>query len=148
LQTSNGNITDEVGMIKKITAVQEVVVTVSNKAGVLADMAQLLANARINVEAVAGYADKDNTAKIMFITKNNLKAIAVLKKAKYSAVTVRPALIVEMDNKPGALACLTEKLAIADIDIKQTYGTTVGAGNARLVVSTADPKKTAAALKK
>jgi len=135
-------------MIMKVTVVKELVVTVSNKVGVLADMAQLLADAKVNIEAVAGYADKDNTAKIMFITKNNRKALVVLKKAKYSAVKVRPALVVELKNKLGALALLTQKLAIADIDIKQTYGTVAGVGNARLVVSTADAKKTAVALKK
>ncbi|MDD5596198.1 MAG: ACT domain-containing protein, partial [Candidatus Omnitrophica bacterium] len=65
-------------MIKSANLAKEIVVTVVNKIGILADISKLVADHGINIEAVAGYADKDNNAKIMLVTDDNLRVTDAL----------------------------------------------------------------------
>lgn len=136
-------------MIKNAHLGKEIVVTVVNKIGVLADMSRILAQSGINIETVAGYALDDKTAKIMFISDDNLRAGDALKKAGYNSITEREAVIVELENKAGALKLVTERLAAAGIDIKQVYGTTCPGGcPAKMVLSTTDNAKALLVFKK
>jgi hypothetical protein len=114
-------------MIKKVQLGKEIVVTVVNKIGVLADMSRVLSKHGANIEAVAGYA-VNNEAKIMLVTDGNLRAIEALKKSGYKSITERETIILDLENKPGALKLITEKLASESIDIKQIYGTTCQGG--------------------
>jgi len=135
-------------MIKKVQLGKEIVVTVVNKIGVLADMSRLLAEHGANIEAVAGYA-VNNEAKIMLVTDDNLRAIEALKKSGYKSIVERETIILDLDNKPGALKLITEKLASESIDIKQIYGTTCQGGcPAKIVVATSDNEKALLALRK
>ncbi len=128
-------------MIKKAQLGKEVVVTVLNKIGILADMSRILADHGINIEAVAGYS-KDNEATIMLVSDDNLRASDALKKQNYKSVKESEVVIVELENKPGALKNVTLKLASKNIDIKYIYGTTCScAGPAKIVLSTSDNEK-------
>jgi hypothetical protein len=58
-------------------------------------------------------------------------------------------VIVELEDKTGALKDIAEKLAKDDIDIKQIYGTTCPGGcPAKIVLSATDNTKALAAFKK
>lgn len=128
-------------MIKKAKICKEIVVTVVNKIGVLADMSQIVADRGVNIAAVAGYA-LDNKAIIMMATDDNQRAIDALKKAGYRSIREREAVMVELENKTGALKVVTAKLAGEDIDIRQIYGTTCPDGcPARLILSTTNNDK-------
>lgn len=136
-------------MIKNVQLGKEIVVTVTNKIGVLADMSKLVAESGINIEAVAGYVEKDNTAKIILVTNDNLRIIDALKKAGYTSATERETIIIELEDKPGALEHITTALASEDIDIKTIYGTTCsGDCPARIVLSTSNNEKALVAFKK
>jgi len=136
-------------MIKAVRSAKEIAVTVVNKIGVLAEMSKILSSEGINIEAVAGYAADDQTAKIMLVAADSLKAVGALKKAGYNSLQEKEVVIVELENKTGALKLITAKLAAAEIDIKQIYGTTCAAGcPASIVISTVDNEKALAALKK
>jgi len=136
-------------MIKKVSLGKEIVVSVVNKIGVLADISKIVTEQGVNIAAVAGYAGKDDTAKIMLVTDNNSGIINALKSAKYGSIEERETLVVELENKAGALKVITEKLAACGVDIKQIYGTTgVGSGPARIVLSTSDNKLALESLKK
>lgn len=127
---------------------KEIVVTVVNKIGILADMSKILADHGVNIEAAAGYA-KDGEAKIMLIADDNLRATDALKKAGYKGAKENPVVIVELENKPGALKNITARLAAENIDLKSVYGTTC-AGNcpAKLILSTNNDEKTLLIFKK
>ena len=127
---------------------KEIVVTVVNKIGILADMSKILADHGINIEAVAGYA-KDGEAKIMLVADDTLRAVDALKKAGYKGAEENPVVIIELENKPGALKNITAKLAAENIDIKSIYGTTC-ADNcpAKIILSTANDEKTLLIFKK
>ncbi len=128
-------------MIKNAKLAKEIAVTVVNKIGVLADMARIVAGHGINIIAVSGYAVGKN-ATILLVTDDNLRAADALKKARYKSLKEKEVLVVELEDKPGALKNLTARLDGAGIDIKEAYGTTCPDGcPARIVVSTSNNDK-------
>lgn len=135
-------------MLKAADLGKEINMTVINKIGVLADMAKILADHGINIEAAAGYAEKDN-AKIMLVTDDNLRAVDALKKKGYKSAAEKEVVILELENKTGALKNVTVTLESAGVDIKYIYGTTcAGTCPARLVLSTSDNEKALVAFRK
>jgi hypothetical protein len=129
-------------MVKKAYLGKEISLTVSNRIGILADMSKVLADHGINIEAVAGYATEKD-AVIMLVTEDNLRAIDALKKAGYKNAKENSVVILELENKAGALKTLTMKLAAQNIDIKYVYGTTCpDKCPSRVVLSTNNDEKT------
>jgi len=135
-------------MVKDVRLGKEISITVVNKIGVLADMSKILASGGINIEGVAGYAAMDKTAKIMLVTEDSVRAVDALTKAGYKCQE-KEVIIVDLENKTGALKTITAKLAAEDIDINQIYGTACTAGcPAKIVISTSDNEKALIAFKK
>ena len=134
-------------MITSVKSGKELVVTLANRMGVLADISGLLAGNGINIEGVAGYA-VGSEAKIMLVTIDATAAVNVLKKSGYNSIKENSVLVVELENKPGALKNITSKLVSQGVDIKQIYGTTCSSAcPAKLILSTSDYEKAMAALK-
>lgn len=135
-------------MIKNARLCKEIVITVVNKIGVLADISRLLSEHGTNIEAVAGYA-VNNEAKITLVTDDNLRSVDALKKSGYKSIMEKETIIVDLENKPGALKLITGKLASESIDIKHIYGTTCQGGcPAKIVLTTSDNEKALVALKR
>ena len=105
-------------MIKSAKLAKQIVVTVVNKIGILADMSMLLAGHGINIQAVAGYSS-GNEAKIMLVADDNLRASEALIKAGYKSLKEEEVVIVDLEDKPGALKLVTSDLAKEGIDIKK-----------------------------
>ena len=135
-------------MIGSAQLSKEISVTAANKIGVLADIAKMMAEHGINIQAVAGYAVGDE-AKIMLVTADNLRATDALKKAGYKSLKENEVIVLELENKAGVLKNVTDKLLAENIDIKQIYGTAcVSECPARIILSTADNQKALAVFKK
>lgn len=135
-------------MIKSVNLGKEIVVKAKNKVGIMADLSKLLADHGVNIEGVAGYVQGDE-ASLMIVTSDNLRACDAIKKKGYSNVTEKEIVMVELENKPGALKVLAAKLAQDGIDIKYIYGTTCLEGcSARIVMSTTNNEKVVVAAKK
>lgn len=137
-------------MLKNANLGKEVSITIVNKIGILADMSKILTDQGINIEAVAGYAkDNQKEAEIIFVTDDNFRAVDALRNSGYQSTKEREVIIIELENKPGALKNITTQLAQNNIDIKYIYGTTCPAGcPARIVLSTSDNEKTLAVFNK
>ncbi len=134
-------------MLKDVNLAKEIVVTVGNKIGVLADISKILADHGINIEAVAGYADNAE-AKIMLVTDDNLRSVDALKKKNYKSIVEKEIIVIELENKAGALKNIISKLASEGIDIKYIYGTACSAGcPAKIILSTSDNEKALVAFK-
>ena len=135
-------------MVKSAQLGKQIVVTVANKIGILADMSKMVADHGINIEAVVGYA-ANNEAKVMLVTSDNLRVTDALKKAGYNAIKEEEVLIVELENTAGALKNITAAMVAQGIDIKQVYGTACAAGcPAKIILSTSNNDKALVALKK
>ena len=134
-------------MLKDVNLGKELVVSLSNKVGILADISKILADHGINVEGVAGYA-QDNDAKIMIVAEDTLRAKEALLKSGYKAIKENEVLVVELENKPGALKIVTAKLAKDGIDIRYAYGSACPSGcPAKIIIATSDNEKALVSLK-
>ena len=128
-------------MIKNAKMGKELVVTVPNKMGTMANISKILADHGINIEGVAGYV-MGNEAKIMIVADDILRAAEALKKAGFKAIETKEVVVLELENKPGALKSLSAKISDAKIDIRYIYGTTCSGGcAATIIVATNDNEK-------
>jgi len=134
-------------MIKGAGFGKEIVVTSQNKIGLLDKISKLVANSAINIHGVAGYA-MDGEAKITMVTSDFTRAKEALQAAGFS-VSESDVIVLELENKMGALKIVTEKLAAENIDIRYIYGTVcLGSCAARLILSTSDNQKALVTFKK
>lgn len=128
-------------MIRNANMGKELVLTVPDKMGMMANASKVLADHGINIEGVAGYG-MGKEAKIMIVTKDALRAEEALKKAGFKSMETKEVVVVELENKPGALKSITAKLLDAKIDIRYLYGTTCVEGcPAAIILSTSDNEK-------
>jgi hypothetical protein len=97
--------------------ITEIFVILENKPSVLGDLCGYLAENEINIEAIGVFHD---TAKIY--VKNLNKAVKLLQKLNYT-IELRDVLLIDLENRPGALAELTTKLGDEGLNIDYCYGT-------------------------
>ncbi len=130
-------------MIKRAVLGKEICVRFVNEVGVLSRITSFLVNHGINVEAVAGYArDVGEEAELMFLTNDNLAAISELVDNGYGDIRENSIIIIELENRPGALKNITERLAQNNINITYIYGTTcMGGCPAKIIISTSNNNK-------
>jgi hypothetical protein len=122
----------------------QITVTAESRPGVLAKVSDALAKAGVNILAVCA-GDTAARGKIRRVVSDPPRARAALAAAKIRCGE-EPALLLSMENRPGALAAVASKLAAAKINIKCAYATTSGGGVAQAVVVVADPDKAERAL--
>ena len=135
-------------MIKNANLGKEIVISVPNKVGVLANISKVLADHGINVEGIAGYS-ANNEARIMLVADDTLRAKEALIKAGYKSAKENEVVLVILENNPGALKSLSAKLVAEKIDIKYTYATACSADcPAKMVLATSDNEKALVSFKK
>ena len=134
-------------MVKAVNLGKEIVVTTDNKIGILSHISRVLADHGINIEGIAGYST-DKVARLMFVVDDTLRAKEAIIKAGYKDTRESEIVIVDLENKPGALKVATAKLASEKVDIRYMYGTTCPDGcPARLIFATSENEKAVVSLK-
>lgn len=130
-------------MIKSLSIGKEISVVVVNEVGALARITSFLVNHGINLEAIAGYSNNiGDQAGLMFITNDNIAAIEALTSNGYVDTRENDVIVVELENRPGALKNISERLAQNDVNIAYIYCTTcMGQCPAKIVLSTTDNNK-------
>ena len=118
-----------------MSKVKQLTVSLKNRPGALAQLAQTLADAKVNVVALLGStAGTQGSAQV--VVDQIGKAKKALDKAKMS-YTEGVLEQFELKNKPGALSKVTGKLAKKGINIESAYATMPkGAKKAVLLVAT------------
>ena len=137
-------------MIKNGMLGEEITITTRNKVGILADVAMMLANKGINIEAVLGY-EVGITGKLLLITSANIIIINELRKKRYKLVKEREVILVDLENKPGALKVVATEMKENKIDIKYAYVTPctcANKGSSRMVLQTSDNERAMVLLSK
>ncbi len=119
--------------------VKEIIATMPNKIGMLAEVTDAITSAGVNILAICAYA-MEGQAKFMMLTSDNGKAMNALKMRKISAEEV-DAISVSLSNKVGAAKELADRIAKAGIDISYCYGSTGNGSEALLVLATKDINK-------
>ena len=130
----------------KATSVKLVSFTLPNKAGQLAAVSELLADARLSIQAFSA-SDSGATAEFTIAVKNAVKAKKALAPLGVE-IKEQSAVCVEMANEPGRLHKVTKKLADAGINIQSSWATAFTGKTARGVFVTSDDAKALTAVNK
>jgi hypothetical protein len=110
----------------------QLTLTLESKPGVLAKISQALAGAGVNITAICA-AETAGRGKIRMVVSDPARAKEALKAAKLRCGE-EPALMLTLEDRPGALARVAAKLAAAKINIKCAYATTGAMGGSTTVV--------------
>ena len=125
--------------MEKIT---EIFVVLENKPSTLGDLCSHLAENGINIEAIGVFQD---AAKLM--VKNVNKAMKILSKLDYTT-ELREVLLVQLEDRPGALSEMATKLGNKGINIEYCYGTLSKKKNSTaVIIDVSDPDKAIKILK-
>jgi hypothetical protein len=124
--------------------VTQLVLNLQSKPGVLANVAGVLGKAGVNIEGICAV-ETAGRGKIRLLTSDAAKAEAALKAAKIRCGR-EEAISVPLENRPGAVAEVAQKLAQAKVNIKCAYATTGGAAQAAVVLSVSNLTKAVAVL--
>jgi len=130
----------------KASKVKQLFFSLPNNVGLLMEITEALAKAKINVEAICAYAWEELDASFMMVTDDNTKAKKVLSKMG-AKVELEDVIALEVPNKVGELNKATKKIAFAGIDIYYLYGSPAK-GKMTLMVKTENDKKALKALAK
>ena len=119
---------------------KQLAIFLDNRPGMLARLADALAEAKINIYAIATSDTVDHSV-IRMVVSDYRKALAVFE-AHGTLVVDDDVLLVDGSNKPGELARLAHKLANAKINIEYCYSATpVDAKKGLMVLRVSDVKK-------
>jgi len=124
--------------------VTHLVLNLQSKPGVLANLAGILGKAGVNIEGICAV-ETAGRGKIRLMVSDLARAEAALKAAKIR-FGHEEGISIALENRPGALAEVAEKVAKAKVNIKCVYATTTGAGQAAIVMAVSNLPKAAAAL--
>ncbi len=111
---------------------KQLMISIHNKVGALAEACGIVADAGINLIAVCGYVI-DDKGFIVFVTEDNKKASKTLKSKNYD-VREEEVILASVDNKPGTLKDITEKIANVGVDITLLYGSVEQKGKTSKIV--------------
>lgn len=123
----------------------QIVVFLENRPGALAELADALAAADVNIEAILleGSVDFGN---VRLHVSAPRKAEKALRDAGFQ-FRIAEALILHLSNEPGALADAAKKLSKAKVNIDALFGTTApGTNDAEFVLMVSDVEKAKKAL--
>ncbi len=135
--TKSGAPTFTVKTAKEITA------TILDGVGITAKIAAALAKANVNILAGTGYSASGfrRMATFTLIVDDLEKAEDALDKVGADNIQDQSILMVETENRPGALERISKIIADAGIAIYYFYSTTSSGETATCVIKTADDKK-------
>lgn len=95
---------------------QRITVVVQNRAGLLAEITELLASKGLSISSIV--ADSVGAQGVLHIDLERVdEALAALTSAGYNAVT-EDVLLARVEDRPGALAQLSRRLMEANLDIR------------------------------
>ena len=116
-------------------------VFLENRPGALTQICNILAEVNVNVLALSVHDTVDH-AIVRLVADQYIKALLLLEQQGLY-IQEQDVVVVSLDNHPGRLAKLTQKLAHADINIAYAYCTAMeNQVEGCLVLKTDDPERT------
>ena len=95
-------------------------ISLVNRPGMLAQICRALAGAEVNIHALTVIEVWGKNSTVRVVVSDPARAEEALAKSGISAMET-DVLMIEAENKPGALAMVAECLAAADVNIEYAY---------------------------
>jgi hypothetical protein len=125
---------------------KQLAIFLDNRPGMLADVANALAAARVSIYAISTSDTVDHTV-IRLVVSDYRKALGVFEEHG-TLVVEDDVLMVDGSNKPGELARISDVLAKAKVNIEYCYSATLpDAKKGLMVLRVSNPEKALKALK-
>jgi hypothetical protein len=129
-----------------IETATQLAIFLANRPGALARVCEALANAKINIYALATSDTVDHSV-VRMVVSDPTKALMLLGEAGVLALESE-VLMIETTSEPGVLARIAERLAEAEINIEYAYlAGGRGAEKGLIVLRPSDVEKTQAVLR-
>jgi hypothetical protein len=129
-----------------IETATQLAIFLANRPGALARVCEALANAKINVHALAT-SDTVDHSDVRMVVSDPTKALMLLGEAGVLALETE-VLMIETASEPGVLAKIAERLAEAEVNIEYAYlAGGRGAEKGLIVLRPSDVEKAQAALR-
>jgi len=135
-------------MTPKISMEQatQLAVFLSNRPGALMRVCDALANAEINIHALATSDTVDHSV-VRMVVSDPTSALMLLGEAGVLAIE-NDVLMIQSDNHPGTLAKIAERLSKAGVNIEYTYmAATINADQGLMILRPNDVDKALRALR-
>ncbi len=120
---------------------RDLTVILEDRPGTLADMAEALGKAGINIDGICGL-PSEGKGVFHLLVEDAAGARSALEGVSIEVGAEREVVVIEVDDRPGALGDIARKIANEGVNVDLTYMAT----STRLVVGTNDLEKTRAAL--
>lgn len=125
---------------------KELRVSMEDKPGALAKLADALGKSGVNIEAISA-ATAGGSGDIRILVADTVAARKALEGAGIKVAGEREMTFVDLEDKPGSLAEAARKLAAQQINVDTIYVVGASGGKKQLAVGTADAGKARGALR-
>lgn len=125
---------------------KELRVTMEDKPGSLAKLAEALGKAGVNIEAISA-ATAGGSGDIRILVADTAAARKALDGAGIRVAGEREMTFVDLDDKPGSLAATAKRLADQSVNIDAVYVVSGAGGKKQLAIGTTDAAKARSAVR-
>ena len=125
---------------------KELRVTMEDRPGSLARLAEALGKAGVNIEAISA-ATSGGSGDIRILVADTAAARKALEGAGVKVAGEREMTFVDLDDKPGSLAGTARKLADQNVNIDAVYVVGGAGGKKQLAIGTTDASKARGAVR-
>lgn len=120
---------------------KDLVVIPDDRPGVLADIAEALGEAGVNIEACSAFTGGGKGV-VHVLVNDDEAGVKALEDAGHTVHAARAVAVIQLENEPGSLARAARRIDNAGINIEQAYF----ANDNQLVIVSDDPDGVRAAL--
>ena len=116
---------------------EEIVVAVDDRPGVLADIGELLGENGVNIETLSAWS-VNGQGVVQLIADDGDEAAEILKSTGFKVESVRSVLSTTLDDRPGELGRYCRKLSNAGVSINAAYVMKRTGGETELILAVDD----------
>jgi hypothetical protein len=120
---------------------KDLTIALEDRAGILAELGEALGGAGINIEGFCGYRS-EGTGIVHLLVDDATAARGALEAAGFTVQDERDVLVVDVEDRPGALGVVARRISNANVNLDLAYLGT----NTRIVVGADDLETLRAAM--
>lgn len=116
---------------------EEIIVTVDDRPGALADLGELLGRSGVNIETLTA-TTHNGLGIIHLVVDDGDEASEALRSNGYKVESSRPVMVATVEDRPGELGRYCRRLADAGIAISAAYVAKRGGGETEMIFAVDD----------